>query len=111
EYFNQNFQLNIYRTTVSKIINEKDKQLAVVPNELAKNKFCYHSPKFLLLEKAMSLWIEKAKSASLDTLFEEKQKLNNLLSQYTLDQIYNADKTALYYCMQPNQTLLSASIM
>ncbi|CAG8746048.1 25660_t:CDS:2, partial [Racocetra persica] len=134
------------------IINEKDKWLAVVPNELAKNKFCHRSPKFPLLEKAMSLWIEstiiakipisemlikekakffmeafnieesdlklsngwiekfkchnnlhvyrlygEAKSAPLDTLFEERQKSNNLLSQYTLDQIYNADETALYY--------------
>ncbi|CAG8852288.1 11406_t:CDS:1, partial [Racocetra persica] len=45
-----------------------------------------------------------AESAPLDTLFEERQKLNNLLSQYTLDQIYNTDETALYYHMQPNQT-------
>ncbi|CAG8712360.1 7937_t:CDS:1, partial [Scutellospora calospora] len=47
----------------------------------------------------------EAKSASLETLHEERQKLHNLLSQYTLDQIYNADETALFYRMPPNQTL------
>ncbi|CAG8826578.1 12316_t:CDS:1, partial [Racocetra persica] len=59
------------------IINEKDKWLAVVSNELAKNKFRHRSPKFPLLEKAMSLWIKStiiAKILISEMLIKEKAK-------------------------------------
>src|SRR6266542_2294946 len=39
----------------------------------------------------------EAGSAPLETLAEERTKLHSLLSRYTLDRIYNIDKTGLFY--------------
>jgi hypothetical protein len=44
-------------------------------------------------------------SAPIASLPEERMKLRQLLSRYTLDKIYNIDETGLYYRMSPNQTL------
>ncbi|CAB4440967.1 unnamed protein product [Rhizophagus irregularis] len=44
-------------------------------------------------------------SAPLASLPEERVKLQQILSRFTLDQIYNIDETGLYYRMAPNQTL------
>lgn len=44
-------------------------------------------------------------SAPIASLPEERIKLRQLLSRYTLDKIYNIDETGLYYRMSPNQTL------
>ncbi len=53
----------------------------------------------------------EAGSAPLESLPEERMKLRRLLSQFTLDQIYNIDETGLYYRMPPNQTLSTKPIL
>lgn len=47
----------------------------------------------------------EAASAPLENLSEERQKLQELLSQYNPEDIYNADETGLFYRLLPNQTL------
>jgi len=50
-------------------------------------------------------------SAPIASLSEERIKLRQLLSQYSLDQIYNIDETGLYYRMSPNQTLSTKPVL
>ncbi|GES94707.1 tigger transposable element-derived protein 6-like [Rhizophagus clarus] len=50
----------------------------------------------------------EANSAPLETLFEERRKLQIILQDYILDNIFNADETGLFFRMAPNQTLASA---
>jgi len=50
-------------------------------------------------------------SAPLASLPEERAKLQQLLSRFTLDRIYNIDETGLYYRMSPNQTLSSKPVL
>ncbi len=50
-------------------------------------------------------------SAPIASLSEERIKLCQLLSQYSLDQIYNIDETGLYYRMSPNQTLSTKPVL
>lgn len=52
----------------------------------------------------------EAGSVSLTVLAEERVKLRQLLSRFTLDRIYNIDETGLYYRMSPAQTLSSKPI-
>ncbi|GBC11696.2 jerky protein homolog-like [Rhizophagus irregularis DAOM 181602=DAOM 197198] len=47
----------------------------------------------------------ESESAPLASLPEERTKLQQLLSRYILDQIYNIDETGLFYRMSPSQTL------
>ncbi|GES83583.1 tigger transposable element-derived protein 6-like [Rhizophagus clarus] len=50
----------------------------------------------------------EANGASLETLFEERRKLQTILQDYTLDNIFNADEIGLHFRMTSNQTLASA---
>ncbi|GBC06017.1 hypothetical protein RclHR1_06570001 [Rhizophagus clarus] len=50
----------------------------------------------------------KANSIPLEILFEKRRKLQTILQDYILDNIFNADETSLFFCMAPNQTLVSA---
>jgi Tc5 transposase DNA-binding domain/Fission yeast centromere protein N-terminal domain len=47
----------------------------------------------------------EAASAPLENLPEERRKLQELLSNYNPEDIYNADETGLFYRLLPNQTL------
>ncbi|GES72569.1 tigger transposable element-derived protein 6-like [Rhizophagus clarus] len=50
----------------------------------------------------------KTPTFTLCTLFEERRKLQTILQDYTLDNIFDADETGLFFRMAPNQTLASA---
>ncbi|GBC19075.2 tigger transposable element-derived protein 6-like [Rhizophagus irregularis DAOM 181602=DAOM 197198] len=128
--------LTIERSTISKILLQKDKWKTVLENEKS-NKIFKHKPvKFPMLDRAMNIWVEnvtaggviltdllikeKARvfaelfesgSAPLASLPEERAKLHQLLSRFTPDQIYNIDETGLYYRMPPNQTLSSKPVL
>jgi hypothetical protein len=52
----------------------------------------------------------EANSAPLQTLPEERSKLQLILSQYNEEDIYNADETGLFFRMEPNQTLSTGPI-
>ena len=54
---------------------------------------------------------EESGSALIASFSEERIKLCQLLSQYSLDQIYNIDKMGLYYRMSPNQTLFTKPVL
>ncbi|CAG8666399.1 16711_t:CDS:2, partial [Dentiscutata heterogama] len=92
-------------------------------------------PKYFLIEKAMNIWVSQVSAAGLiltdelitnykkqnslrryklhgeaastllKSLPNERIKLQNLLSQYELEDVCNADETGLFYRMLPNQTL------
>jgi len=159
-YFNSKYNLNIDRTTISKIINKKDKWVSIEEGEVSKKVFKHRKVKFPLLEEAMSFWIEQmtakgviltevlikekaelfaklleipkeelsfsngwifklksrndlhtyrlhgeAGSVPIQILQNERQKLQEILSRYDHDNIYNADETGLFFRMMPNQTL------
>ncbi|GBB89547.1 hypothetical protein RclHR1_16270001 [Rhizophagus clarus] len=57
---------------------------------------------------AIAYMVREANSAPLETLFEERRKLQTILQDYTLDNIFNADETGFFFRMAPNQTLASA---
>ncbi|CAG8600023.1 297_t:CDS:2, partial [Diversispora eburnea] len=48
----------------------------------------------------------EANSAPFNTLPKERTKLRMILNEYSYDNIYNADKTGLFFRMEPNQTLI-----
>ena len=47
----------------------------------------------------------EAGSVPIQILQNERQKLQEILSRYDHDNIYNADETGLFFRMMPNQTL------
>ena len=51
----------------------------------------------------------EANSALLETLSEERNKLREILKDYSLKNIFNADKIGLFFCMASNQILVSTS--
>ena len=53
----------------------------------------------------------ESRSVPIASLSEKRIKLHQLLSQYSLDQIYNINKTGLYYKMSLNQTLFTKPIL
>src|SRR4051794_13530505 len=148
KHFNEKYpNLNIERSTVSKILSQSDRW-KTINDKYSAQIFRHREVKFPVLEQVMSLWVEnvtaggviltdllikeKAKtfaeafniqenelvfsngwlykfkqrnnirryhihgeseSAPLASLPEERTKLQQLLSRYTLDQIYNIDET------------------
>ena len=52
----------------------------------------------------------EANSAPLESLSEERLKLQRLLSGYNKEDIYNADETGLFFRMEPNQTLSTGTV-
>jgi hypothetical protein len=46
----------------------------------------------------------------LETLPQERKKLQQILRQYSLDDVYNADETGLFFRMTPNETLAHGPI-
>ncbi|GET03376.1 tigger transposable element-derived protein 6-like [Rhizophagus clarus] len=93
---------------------------------MIKEKAFYFAQKFNISHENILFsngWIEKfkrcnnircyrlhgeANSAPLETLFEKRRKLQTILQDYTLDNIFNANETGLFFRMAPNQTLTSA---
>lgn len=47
----------------------------------------------------------ESSSAPLETLPQERKKLQQILRRYSLDDVYNADETGLFFRMTPNETL------
>jgi len=41
---------------------------------------------------------------------EGRLRLQQVLAEYDLENIYNADETGLFYRMEPNQTLSTSSV-
>ncbi|CAG8483267.1 30455_t:CDS:2 [Racocetra persica] len=141
KHFNfQNSSLNLDRSTISKILNDKSKWLAVMDNQLNFTIFRRKQVKYPLLNQAMCLWVEQvttedmiltelmikekfkrhnnlknfwlhgeAKSAPLSLLSEYRQKLYELIEKYTLNNMFNADETELFFHILPDQTLVSQS--
>ncbi|CAG8501671.1 17211_t:CDS:2 [Dentiscutata heterogama] len=59
-YFNaQDSQHNLDHLTISKILKEKNKWLAVSENEITSSTFRYKKVKFSLLDQAIKLWVEQ----------------------------------------------------
>ena len=165
-HFNEKYNLNIDRSTVSKILGQRDKWKAVIETEFSSKTFRHKSVKFPLFDRAINLWVEnvtaggviltdllikeKARyfaeafeipenelvfsngwldrfkkrnnikryrihgesgSAPLANLPEEREKLRQLLSRFSPDQIYNIDEIGLYYRMAPNQTLSTKPVL
>ncbi|CAG8600923.1 1672_t:CDS:2, partial [Scutellospora calospora] len=164
-HFNsQDPNLNLDRTTISKILKDKSRWLAVADDQSSSITFRHKQVKYPLLNQAMKLWIEQvtrgemiitelmikekatifakalnlgddalkfsngwihkfkrrnnlrnfrlhgeSNSAPLSLLPEYKKKLHDLIENYTLDNVFNADETGLFFRMAPDQTLASQS--
>jgi hypothetical protein len=52
----------------------------------------------------------EAASAPIETLPTERKRLQEILSSYSLNDIYNADETGLFFRMTPNETLASGPV-
>ncbi|CAH1764020.1 13299_t:CDS:2, partial [Entrophospora sp. SA101] len=52
----------------------------------------------------------EAPSAPIDDLPEVRAELKSLIAEYDLNDVYNADKTALYWKLEPNKTFSSEPI-
>ncbi|CAG8836333.1 28577_t:CDS:1, partial [Gigaspora margarita] len=60
EHFNaQDPNWNLERSTISKILKEKNKWLVVVKDNTTSDTFHYKKVKFPLLDQAMKLWVEQ----------------------------------------------------
>ncbi|CAG8759139.1 21798_t:CDS:1, partial [Gigaspora rosea] len=152
--------LQIDRSTVTKIPNKADIYNQIQKTVQAERTFRHHSVKYSRLELAINIWIEQviiheiiildslirekgrqfakefdipetslafssgwvtkfkrrnglkkivlhceSASAPLKNLPVERKKLQELLSHYNPEDIYNADETGLFYRLLPNQTL------
>ena len=51
------------------------------------------------------------RSALLDTLEEECSKLKDIIRQYDLNDVFNADETALYWELEPTKTLATGPVV
>ena len=77
-YFNSKYNLNIDRSTISKIMNKKDKWLSIEGKEVSDKIFKHRKVKFPLLDEAMGFWVEQmtAKGVILtEVLIKEKAEL------------------------------------
>ncbi|CAB4417211.1 unnamed protein product [Rhizophagus irregularis] len=127
-FFNTKYKLDIDRSTITKIWQNREKWLTALSNS---NIFRCRSVQFPELDKALQIWtsqavtilqqkglelaqmlnisedqfLGEASSAPLATLPEERLKLRNLLAAYNKEDIYNADKTGLFFRIKPDQTL------
>jgi Tc5 transposase DNA-binding domain/Fission yeast centromere protein N-terminal domain len=95
----------------------------IISDLLVKEKACQFAQAFAIPEGSLTFsngWATKFKkrngirkitmhgeaaSAPLENLPEERKKLQELLSNYNPEDIYNADETGLFYRLLPNQTL------
>ncbi|GBB87131.1 hypothetical protein RclHR1_01360002 [Rhizophagus clarus] len=129
DYFNQQNpgKLNIHvEKAIGLWVENANANNLPVSEMIIKEKAFYFAQEFNIPRENMLFsngWIEKfkirnnircyrlhgeANSAPLETLFEERRKLQPISQDYTLDNIFNADKTDLFFRMAPNQTLASA---
>jgi hypothetical protein len=87
-HFNAKYDLNIDRTTISKIINKKDKWLHDEGG--SKTVFKHRRVKFPLLEEAMSIWIDQMTSKGViltEALITEKAELFAKLLEVPEDEL------------------------
>ncbi|CAJ0912725.1 9452_t:CDS:2 [Entrophospora sp. SA101] len=135
-FFNNKYKelnIDIDRTSISKIFKDKDKWLNLVSDMIGVDKFRQHSTRFPEFVKAMQIWTAQMVSAGMplsDLILQrkgeefarglnienqikcanERSKLQFILSQYNEEDIYNADETGIFFRMQPNQTLSTGPI-
>jgi len=95
----------------------------IISDSLVKEKGRYFAQELAIPEESLTFsngWITRFKrrnglrkitmhgeaaSAPLENLPAERMKLQELLSRYNPEDIYNADETGLFYRLLPNQTL------
>lgn len=158
EFFNGRDGITLVRSTITKILQEKEKWLAAAATNSGVI-VRHRQVLFPAIEKAMQLWISQAlsqgiplsdmilkekalsfaqsfdigdaltfsngwlskfkkrhslrriichgeaNSAPLESLSTERQKLKKLLSDYNIEDIFNADETSLFFRMEPTQTI------
>jgi Tc5 transposase DNA-binding domain/Fission yeast centromere protein N-terminal domain len=159
-FFSSKYNLNIERSTITKILSQQKKWLSSDASLIVKHR----DVKFPLLEKALLYWTNQAiaggmilsddilqekgrdfanylnieedqinfsrgwvtgfkkrnsirmyklhgeaDSAPLESLVNERLKLQELISKYNPEDVYNADETGLFFRMAPNQTLANQS--
>ena len=78
-HFNEVYpNLKIDRSTVSKILSQRDKWKAIVNTEDSVKTFRHKAVKFPLLDQAMNLWVENVTAGGViltDLLIKEKAKI------------------------------------
>ena len=78
-YFNETCSnLNIKRSTISKILKESDKWKAITDTEVSAQTFKHKGVKFPMLDQAMNLWVENVTASGViltDLLIKEKARI------------------------------------
>ncbi|CAG8522784.1 7471_t:CDS:2 [Diversispora eburnea] len=87
-FFSSKYGLNIKRSTITRILSQQKKWLFSETSTIVKHRD-----------------VNEAKSVPLESLAEEHLKLQELLSKYNSEDVYNADEIELFFKMAPNQTL------
>ncbi|CAG8843172.1 41434_t:CDS:1, partial [Gigaspora margarita] len=118
----------LLETAITFWVNQVSSAGMVLSDKLVKLKGCEFGNHFGIPEndlKFLNGWVSNFKkrnslcqyrfnsetaSVSLETLADERIKLRQLLFQYEPENIYNADKTRLFYQMLPNQTLAQQAV-
>ena len=81
-FFNNKYkELNIDRTSISKIFKNKDKWMNTVSDTVELDKFRQHSAKFPEFDKAMQIWTAQAVSAGIplsDLILQKREEFANL---------------------------------
>ncbi|CAG8605068.1 406_t:CDS:2, partial [Gigaspora rosea] len=119
EHFNtQDPNWNLECSTISKILKEKDRWLAVVKDNTTSDSFRHKKAAYFA--KALSLpdnelkfsngWIRQFKKRNgLRNFKLHGEAGSNIIQSYALNDVFNADETGLFFRMVPNQTLASRS--
>ncbi|CAB5390911.1 unnamed protein product [Rhizophagus irregularis] len=132
-YFNRLHNINIKRPTISKILKDRERWLSITNN--TSSTYRHREVKYPSLEQALSIWVKQALSKNMilsDNILREKAKefaqdlniaenaigfsnelraeLQELISKYDPNDVFNFDETGLFYRMTPNQTLASGPV-
>lgn len=76
-HFNEKYDLKIDRSTVSKILGQRDKWKSVIDTEFSGKTFRHRTVKYPLFDRAMNLWVENVTAGGViltDMLIKEKAK-------------------------------------
>ncbi|CAG8838641.1 42929_t:CDS:2 [Gigaspora margarita] len=128
-------EYGVQKTCISDILKQSPKWLNIDTTNKAKaSRKRERQPKWPKLDEAMQVWVESALAANMDltqaalltkakvfatalnianfkeALNQHRENLQKFCEGYTLDNIWNADETALYWKMRPSKTLAKGPV-
>ncbi|GBB84041.1 hypothetical protein RclHR1_10690004 [Rhizophagus clarus] len=111
---------NVGKSTITNILRESDCWLTITESQENIKKF--RGPKWPQLEDALGLWIDNAlntkqdidgeaeSTPSAESIESDRLALQQLLALYNPEDIWNGDKTGLFWKMEPSRVLARNSL-